>query len=109
MYKNLSEMISKDSSEKTAFQSRIVPQKHFFLVGYLREDFFRAQHLTKLVAANHSSTDTLILRRAIATINCINKMNLTDLFKTDFYFKGALAAIHLSCTIFFCRKPLAVI
>ena len=83
-------------------QSRVVvPQKHFFLVGYLREDFFRAQYFTKVVAANHSSTDTLFLRRALATVNCIYKMNLTDLFKTDFYFKGALAAIHLSCTIFF--------
>ena len=83
-------------------QSRVVvPQKHFFLVGYLREDFFRAQYFTKVVAANHSSTDTLFLRRALATINCIYKMNLTDLFKADFYFKGALAAIHLSCTIIF--------
>ena len=26
-------------------------------------------------------------------------MILTDLFKVDFYFKGALAAIHLSGTI----------
>ena len=25
-------------------------------------------------------------------------MNLTDLFKVDFYFKGALAVIHLSGT-----------
>ena len=83
-------------------QSRVaVPQKHFFLVGYLREDFFSAQYFTKVVAANHSSTDTLFLRRALATINCIYKMNLTDLFKADFYFKGALAAIHLSCTIIF--------
>ena len=80
-------------------QSRVVvPQKHFFLVGYLREDFFRAQYFTKVVAANHSSTDTLFLRRARATINCIYKMILTDLFKVDFYFKGALAAIHSSGT-----------
>ena len=87
-------------------QSRVVvPQKHFFLVGYLREEFFRAQYLTKVVAANHSSNDTLILRRALATMNCINKMNLTDLFNTNFYFKGALAAIHLSCTIFFSTVP----
>ena len=77
-------------------QSRVVvPQKHFFLVGYLREDFFRAQYFTKVVAANHSSTDTLFLARALATINCIYKMNFTDLFKAAFYFKGALAAIHL--------------
>ena len=83
-------------------QSRVVvPQKHFFLVGYLREDFFRAQYFTKVVAANHSSTDTLFLRRALATINCIYKMNLIDLLKADFYFKVALAAIHLSCTIIF--------
>ena len=83
-------------------QSRVVvPQKKIFLVGYLKEDFFRAQHFTKVVGAIHSSTDTLFLRRAIATINCIYKMNLTDLFKADFYFKGALAAIHLSCTIIF--------
>ena len=91
-------------------QSRVaVPQKHFFLVGYLREDFFSAQYFTKVVAANHSSTDTLFLRRALATINCIYKMNLTDLFKADFYFKGALAATHLSCTIIFFRRPFAVI
>ena len=83
-------------------QSRVVvPQKHFFLVGYLREDFFRAQYFTKVVAANHSSTDTLFLRRALATINCIHKVNLTDLFKAEFYFKGDLAAIHLSCIIIF--------
>ena len=94
MYKNLSEMISKDSSEKTAFQSRIVPQKHFFLVGYLREDFFRAQYFTKVVAANHSSTDTLFLRRAIATINCIYKMNLTDTFELyHHFFRRPLAVI----------------
>ena len=74
-------------------QSRvIVPQKHFFLVGYIR-DFFRAQYFTKVVAANHSSTDTLFLRKGPATINCIYKMNLTDLFKVNFYFKGALAAL----------------
>ena len=28
-------------------------------------------------------------------------MNLTDLFKADFYFKGALAVMHLSATIIF--------
>ena len=83
-------------------QSRVVvPQEHFFLVGYLREDFFRAQHITKVIAANHSSTDPLSLRRGFETINCIYKMNLTDLFKADFYFKGALAAMHLSATIIF--------
>ena len=49
-----------------AIQSRVVvPQKYFFLVGYLREDFFRALHLTEVVPANHCSTDTLILRRAL--------------------------------------------
>ena len=79
----------------------VVPQKHFFLVGYLREDFFRAQYFTKVVVVNHSSTDTVFLRRALATINCIYKMNLADLFKADFYFKGAPAAIHMSCTIIF--------
>ena len=65
------------------------------------DDFFRAKYFTKVVTANHSSTDMLFLRRALATINCIYKMNLTDLFKEDFYFKGALAAIHLSSTIIF--------
>ena len=65
------------------------------------EDFFRAQYFTKVIAAKHSSTDALFLRGALATINCIYKMNLTDLFKADFCFKGALAAIHLSCTITF--------
>ena len=73
----------------------------FFLVGYLREGFFRVQYFTKVVAVKHSSTNTLFLRRALATINCIYKMNLTDQFKAHFYFKGALAAIHLSCTIIF--------
>ena len=83
-------------------QSRVVfPQKYFFLVGYLREDFFSAQYFTKVVATNHSSTDTLFLRRALATINCIYKMNLADLFKAEFYFKGALATIHLKRTIIF--------
>ena len=102
MYKNLSEIISKDSWQKTVVQNRVVVlQKHFFLVVNRREHFFRAQYFTKVVAANHSSIDTLFLRRALATINCIYKMNLTDLFKADFYFKGALAAIHLSCTIIF--------
>ena len=86
-------------------QSRLVAlQKHFFLVGYLSEDFFRAQ--CDVVAANHSSTDTLFLREALATINCIYKMNLTDLFKVDFYFKEALAAIQLSCTIIFSASHL---
>ena len=79
----------------------VVPQEHFFLVGYLREDLYRTQYFTKVVAANHSSIDMLFLTRALATINCIYKMNLTDLFKADFHFKGALAAIHLSCTIIF--------
>ena len=83
-------------------QSRVVvPQKHFFLIGYFREDIFWAQYFTKVVAANQSSTDTLLLWRALATINFIYKMNLTDLFEADFYFKGALAAIHLICTIIF--------
>ena len=83
-------------------QSRVVvPEKLFFLVGYLREDSSRAQYFTKVVAANHSSTDTLFLRRALATINCLYKMILTDLLKADFYFKRALTAIHLRCTIIF--------
>ena len=105
-------------------QSRVVVlKKHFFFVGYLREDFFRAQYFTKVVAANHSSTDTLFLR-TLAPINCIYKINLTELFnpfmmeavidwflydnglrnervEADFYFKGALAAIHLRCSIIF--------
>ena len=79
----------------------VVPQKYFLFVGYLREDFFRAQYFKTVVAANHSSTDTLFLRRAIATVNGIYKMNLTDLFKADFYFKRALETIRLSCTIIF--------
>ena len=98
----LSEIISKDSQEKIVIQGRVdVPWKHFLFVGYLREDFFRAQYFAKVFAANHSSSDTLFLRRALATINCIYKMNLTDLFKAAFYFKGALATIHLSCNIIF--------
>ena len=100
-YKNLSEIISKDSWQKTVIQSRVVVLQRFFLVVNRREHFFRAQYFTKVVAANRSSIDTLFLRRALATINCIYKMNLTDLFKADFYFKGALAAIHLSGTIIF--------
>ena len=80
-------------------QSRVVvPKKHFFLVVNRREYFFRVQYFTKVVAANHSSIDKLFPRRALATINCTYKMNLTDLFKVDFYFKGALAVIHLSGT-----------
>ena len=76
-------------------QSRVVvPKKHFFLVVNRREHFFRVQYFTKVVAVNHSSIDTLFLRTALATINCIHKMNLTDLFKAGFYFKGALAAKH---------------
>ena len=66
-------------------QSRaVVPQKHLFLVGYLREEFFRGQYFTNVVAAKHSSTETLFLRRALAAINCMYKMNLTDLVKADF-------------------------
>ena len=50
MHKNLSEIISEDSSEKTVIQSRVVvPQKSFFLVGYLREKIFRAQYFTKVL------------------------------------------------------------
>ena len=81
-------------------QSRVVvPKKHFFLVVNRRKHFFRVQYFTKVVAANNSSIDKLFLRRALATINCTYKMNLADLFKVDFfYFKGALAAIHLSGT-----------
>ena len=83
-------------------QIRVVfPQKHFSLVVCLREDFFKAQYFTKVIATNHSSTDTLFLRRALATINCTYKKNLTDLFKADFYLKGVLAAIRFSCTIIF--------
>ena len=79
----------------------VVPKKHFFLVVNRREHFFRVEYFTKLVAVNHSSIDTRFLRTALATINCIHKMNLTDLFKADFYFKGTLAAIRMSCTIIF--------
>ena len=84
------------------FQSSVVvPQKHLFLVGYLREDFFRAKYFTKVVAVNHSSTDMLFLRRALATINSVYKMNLTALFKVAIYLKGALTAIDLTSTIIF--------
>ena len=45
--------------------------------------------------------DMLFLRRALATINCIYIRWIWQifLFKADFYFKVALAAIHLSSTI----------
>ena len=54
MYKNISELISKDLWQKTVIQSRVVVlQKHFFLVVNRREHFLRAQYFTKVVAANH--------------------------------------------------------
>ena len=91
MYKNLSEIISKDSWQKTVIQSWVfVLQKHFFLVVNRREHFFRAQYFTKVVAANHSSIDTLFLRRALATINCIYKMNLTVYLRRIFFSKEHL-------------------
>ena len=83
-------------------QSRVVvPQKTFFPSRLSQGRFFQSTIFTKVVAANYSATNTLFLRRALATINCIHKMNLTDLFKADSYFKGALADIHLSCIIIF--------
>ena len=91
MYKILTEIISKDSWQKTVIQSRLVVlQKHFFLVVNRREHFFRAQYFTKVVAANHSSINTLFLRRAFATINCIYKMNLTVYLRRIFISKEHL-------------------
>ena len=91
MYKNLSEIISKDSWQMTVIQNRVVVlEKHFFLVVNRREYFFRAQYFRKVVAVNHSSIDTLFLRRALATINCIYKMNLTVYLRRIFISKEHL-------------------
>ena len=91
MYKNLSEIISKDSWQMTVIQNRVVVlEKHFFLVVNRREHFFRAQYFRKVVAVNHSSIDTLFLRRALATINCIYKMNLTVYLRQIFISKEHL-------------------
>ena len=99
MYKDLSKIVSKGSKEKTVIQIRVAaPKKYFFLVVNRGEHFLRVQYFTKVVVANHFSINKLFLRRALATINCIYKMNLTALFQVDFYFKGALAAIHLRGT-----------
>ena len=87
----LSEIISKDLWQKTVIQSRVVVlQKHFFLVVNRREYFLRAQYFTKVVAVNHSSIDTLFLRRALATINCKYKMNLTVYLRRIFISKELL-------------------
>ena len=90
MYKNLSEIIRKDSWQKTVIQSRVVFQKYFFLVVNCREHFSRALYFTKVVAVNHSSTDTLFFRRALETINCIYKMNLTVYLRRIFISKEHL-------------------
>ena len=71
------------------------------VINLWKQFFFRVQFLyfTKVVAANHSSMDTLFLRRALATISCIYKMYWQIfLFNAYFYFKGTLTAIHLSGT-----------
>ena len=91
MYKNLSEIVSKDSCQMTVVQSTVVIlQNHFFLVVSHREHFFRAQYYAKVVAVNHSSIDTLFLRRALATTNCIYKMNLTVCLRRIFISKEHL-------------------
>ena len=104
-------------------------KKYFSLlvtVINLREQFFQSTeflYFTKVVAANHSSMDTLFFRRTFATIyiTCIWQIFL---FTAYFYFKGTLAGIHLSGTIiilgghlqwssifkgavfFFCNQPI---
>ena len=90
-YKILNEIISKDSWQKAVNQSRVVVlQKQFFLVVNRREHFFKAQYFTKVVAANHSSIDTLFLGRALATINCIYKITLTVYLRRIFISKEHL-------------------
>ena len=75
----------------TVIQSRVVVlEKHFFLAVNCREHFFGAQYFRKVVAANHSSIDTLFLRRALATINYIYKMNLTVYLRRIFISKEHL-------------------
>ena len=91
MYKNTSEIISKDSWQKTVIESRVVVlQKKIFLVLNRRVYFFRAHNFTKVVAANHSSIDRLFLRRALATINCTYPMNLTVYLRRIFISKEHL-------------------
>ena len=72
----------------------------FYISMIAGNSFFRVQYFTKVVVANHSSMDALFLRRTQSTINYIYRCTWQIfLFQTDFYFKGALAAIHLSGTI----------
>ena len=99
---NLSEIISEDSWQKTVIQSRVVVlQKHFFLAVNRREHFFRAQYFTKVVEANHSSMNTLFLRRALATITCIYKMNLTVFLRRIFISKKHLQPYFWGAPSFF--------
>ena len=66
MYKNLSEIISKDSWQKTVIQSRVaVLQKHFILVVNRREHFFRAHISRKLLRPTNPQSIRYVLEEQL--------------------------------------------
>ena len=80
MYKNLSEV----EAHKKRLWSKVewlLLRKHFpcrLLYLISRNSFFQSTeflYFTKVLAANHSSMDTVFFRRAIANINCIYTMH----------------------------------
>ena len=57
-------------------------------------------YFTKVVMFIHSSMDTVLFGRVLATMNCLYTMYLTVfLLKANRYLKGAYAVIHLSGTV----------
>ena len=84
MFKNLSEIEARKKDFDPS--SVVVPKKLFFSFRLLYliagNRFFQSTvflYFTKVVAANHSSMDTVFFRSALATINCKYTMYLTDI------------------------------
>ena len=97
--------------KKRLIQSRVVFLKIIFSLQLIPgNSFFRVQYFTKVVAVNYSSMDTLFLRRALTTINCIYKMYLTDIsIKGGFLFQRSTCDHTFEWYHHHFRRPLAVI
>ena len=92
-------------------QSRlVVPKKHLFLVINRREQFFQSIKFHESSCGQSFLNGYAILRRALATVNCMYKMYLTDIsIKGGFLFRSSTHSFTFEWYHHYFRESLAVI
>ena len=88
MYKNLRDIAA---HKKGLWSKVVVSKKFFFSCRLLRfvAGIVLFLYFKKVVAAIHSSMDTVLFRRALAAMNCVHTIYLTDIWKVLRYIRNS--------------------